>query len=145
MTLPLFFPHPEYVPSLPRRRMRTLFELCAVAGVACRASGAWTNRPVGVGFDPQFPLGCIQAEPQRGAVRISVPEGYAASELLMARYALGAMAFALFDLVSRESIRGAGWISIAPPRGRPAAARAMSNRERQRLFRQRRRAGDFKV
>ena len=140
MSLPLFFPHQKYVPSLPSAGAAPLHALCSQAGVPCKASGRWINRPVAIYFDKAHPNGYIWAEPQGGAVRIAVAHDYASSPQKMARYGLGAMAFALFDLVSRESIRGCEWSNIAPPRGRPHAAKPLSTKERQRIFRERKRA-----
>lgn len=53
-----------------------------------------------------------------------------------ARWALGAMAFMLFDGVARASIAGEPWARIARPRGRsPASRRPRSVAERVRLSR----------
>lgn len=49
----------------------------------------------------------------------------------LARYVLGAAAFALFDHVARESIRGALWARVENPRGPKFSGTARSARERQ--------------
>jgi hypothetical protein len=52
--------------------------------------------------------------------------------------ALGAMAYALFDVVARESLKGLTKIKL--PKGRPRkAGRPLSSKERQRRFRATRR------
>jgi hypothetical protein len=79
----------------------------------------------------------IEAEPgDYGKVRVGAPEKLDGQS--MARYAIGAMAYALMDGVARESIRGAAW-ARADRRGRPVrvAGSPKSNKERQRTFRAR--------
>jgi hypothetical protein len=139
MKLPLFFPNPTYVPKLPRRGALPLAEVCALADVACRATGRWTERLVIMDSDEKLPQGAVWAEPGGGTVRVVVPAAYRRSARARARYALGVLAYVLFDLVSRESIRGKDWAAIRTPVGRPRAARALSSAERQRRFRLRRR------
>ena len=47
MSIPLFFPAVHYVPRLKRTAtVMTLRALCDQAGVACKASGAWTDRVI---------------------------------------------------------------------------------------------------
>jgi len=140
MKLPLFFPHPTYVAKLPRRGALPLAKVCALAGVACRATGRWTERLVIMDSDDKLPQGAVWAEPSGGTVRIMVPSAYNGSGRARARYALGVLAYVLFDLVSRESIRGEDWTTINAPVGRPRAVRALNGAERQRRFRLRRQA-----
>jgi hypothetical protein len=135
MPTPLFFPPPRYraVLPLPAAGTVSVRELCAAAGVPCRASGGWTERRIQVvradGYD-------IEAEPGGwGTVRIAVPRRLKPGEAY--RHALAALAFGLMDLVARESIRGQRWARPAPPRGRPATGTAWSNAERQRAYRHR--------
>jgi hypothetical protein len=134
MSIPLFFPAVRYVPRLALSpRATTLRALCESAGVACKASGAWTERIVDVVAAQALE---IAAEPGDGApVRISVPPG---NRRHRARLALAAMAYGLHDLVARQSIRGESWTRIALPRGRIPSGAALSTRERQRRFRARR-------
>jgi hypothetical protein len=110
-----------------------LRKLCGVAGIACKASGAWTERIVDVieASDLQ-----ILAEPgDWSPVQISIPH---ASRRDAARLALAAMAYALHDLVAKQSIAGATWVRVSPPPGRIASGTALSAAERQRRFRERR-------
>lgn len=133
MPLPAFFPVPRPVPHLSLDLGISLRELCAAAGVACRASGEWTRRLIEVsGAEAPY----IEAEPLAwGRVRIGAPSGLDAQG--RARYALGAMAYALMDGVARESICGAPWASI-DRRGRPQGRAApKSNRQRQHEWRRR--------
>jgi hypothetical protein len=134
MSIPLFFPPVRYVPRLAlTSRATTLRALCASAGVACKASGPWTERVVDV--LPGKALEMV-AEPGDGApVQIAVPPGNGRQR---ARLALAAMAYGLHDLVARQSIRGEPWTRIALPRGRIPSGTALSARERQRRFRARR-------
>jgi hypothetical protein len=69
-----------------------------------------------------------------GAVRVGVPKRHGRSPVHAARYALGALAYALFDGVARESIRAADWSKIEVL-GRPKAGRAMTTAVRQRRYR----------
>jgi hypothetical protein len=128
MALPLFFPVPKFVPTVSRAHALTLRQVCERAGVACRASGAWTLRPISIVAGDSI---SVTAEPGSwGAVQIEVPRG--TSQQAAARLALGVLAYALMDGVARESIRGAAWAKPAPPRGRPRAGKALNIRERQR-------------
>lgn len=140
MTTPLFYPPPRYRAALPLPAAGTLSvrELCALAGVRCRASGGWTERRIQVVRADGY---AIEAEPGGwGAVRIAVPRRLKPIEAH--RHALAALAFGLMDLVARESIRGQPWARPAPPRGRPATGIARTNAERQRAHRRRvKRAG----
>ncbi|MFN3566675.1 MAG: hypothetical protein ACK4V1_11910 [Burkholderiaceae bacterium] len=134
MAIELFLPLPRFVPALSRARALTLREVCERAGVPCRASGAWTQRPIrilarGNGLS-------VVAEPGSwGAVQIEVPRG--TSERTAARLALGILAYGLLDRVARESIRGAPWAKPPAPRGRPRTGTALNVRERQRRLRAR--------
>jgi hypothetical protein len=51
-----------------------------------------------------------------------------------------AMAYAVHDLVAKQSISGAAWGRISAPRGRIALGTALSVAERQRRFRARQRS-----
>lgn len=130
MSTPLFFPIVSYAPHLPLNNPLTVSELCAMAGVRCRASGAWTKRQVEVVFGNRIQ---VIAEPgDWGNVQIVVKikskvEGY--------RFALAIMAYSIQDLVAKESIKGTPWSRIAIPRGRPKTGQALTTKERQRRFR----------
>ena len=133
MSIPLFFPPVRYVPRLAiSARATTLRALCDSAGVACKASGAWTDRVVDL-----VTAESVQISAQPGdwsAVQISLP---GSDQRNRARLALAIMAYALHDLVARQSIMGAPWAQISLPRGRIASGAALSTTERQRRFRAR--------
>lgn len=128
----LFYPPPIFRPKLKLARGVPLRELCAKAGVSCRASGAWTERQVEVATGQQLE---IWAEPgDWGAVRIEVPNAPPAEQ---ARMALLAMAYGLHDLVAKQSVAHQPWARLKPPRGRPPTGQALTTAERQRRFRKR--------
>ncbi len=135
MSLPVFFPAPVYVRHI-RGRSRTIAQLCRAAGVECRAYGNWVNRPVVIRAAGESIR--VVAEPgDWGMVEITVPASVQ-SEQERARLALGALAYSLFDGVARASVAGHEWSRAALPRGRqPGTARAKSNAERQKAFRDR--------
>ena len=134
MALPVFFAVPTYVSTI-RGKTMPLARLCVEAGVECQGVGRWIERPVIVNQAVSGELPSIQSEPNDyGVVAITVPHD-CASALLGARWALGAMAYVLFDRVARASIAGAPWARAAVPPGRhPGPRRALSNKERQRRF-----------
>lgn len=133
MSIPLYFPIPRYVARLASgSSYRPLRYWCEVAGVRCKASGAWVERPVQVLAGPV----AIIAEASPGN-RVAIRGPRNADRVSLARYALGALAYALMDGVARESIRGADWARPAARVGRPRTGRARNARERQRLFRAR--------
>ncbi len=135
MGLPVFFPLPTYVPSIPRTS-HSIAQLCELAGVECQALGRWTERPVLLRRGKRGQIPRIIAEPDDfGAVAITVPENMGTPRD-QARWALGALAYVLFDGVARASVAGTPWSRASLPVGRqPAAARARTNAERQRQFR----------
>ena len=150
MSTPLFFPIVQYVPRLELRNSLSIRELCSNAGVACRASGVWTERKVEVicGMRAQ-----VLAEPgDWGSVKITIASKPGASfpavarswslgmpvsrtEREQARYALAVLAFSLHDLVAKESIKGQPWLQVSPPKGRPRTGKALTTRERQIRYR----------
>ena len=131
MSIPLFYPPVRYLPRLQlSERATSLRELCGIAGVACKASGAWTDRVVDLSFAADLQ---IFAEPgDWSTVQITMPVDTPCNA---ARLALAVMAYALHDLVARQSIQGAPWARVAPPRGRIATGAALTTTERQRRFR----------
>lgn len=106
MALPLFFPISRIAAArIDPQAARPLHELLAMAGLPCRASGRCTERQVTVVAGRSLD---IEKEPgDWGGVRITVPAGMPVRDA--ARLAVGAMAYALMDLVARESIRGQAW------------------------------------
>jgi len=105
-----------------------------MAGVECRAFGKWVNRPVVIRASGD--VARIAAEPgDWGAVEITMPASIR-SKREQARFALGALAYSLFDGVARASVAGHEWSRASMPRGRrPGTARPKTNSERQRAFR----------
>jgi hypothetical protein len=138
MSLPVFFPPGKPVAQLPPVEASTIWttgELCRLAEVTCQASGSWTERQVELceGGD----ISAILYEPGYcGRVRILVPSTVAADARAAARYALGALAYSLMDLVARQSILGAAWTK-PDRRGRPKLPLGLklSNAQRQERFR----------
>jgi len=132
MSTILFFPHVTYVKALARRNSLTLAELCNRAGIKCRASGKWTEREVEIVRSDDT---AVTAEPgDWGRVRIEMRLRDARQQ---ARFALLVMAYGLHDLVAKQSVRGQEWARLKAPRGRPRQGRALTNKERQRRFRER--------
>lgn len=139
----LFFTHCNYVTSLKLESFFTIEELCKIAGIPCRASGSWINRKVEIRrFSPNDNTSAnsnllkslkIEAEPgDWGSVRITIEKDNKKNE---ARMALLILAYVLHDLVAKQSVAGYPWAKIPPPRGRIKTGKAMTNSERQRLFR----------
>ncbi len=138
MSTPLFYPIVRYAPRLSRQGSRfILSELFELAGVPCKATGPSTKREI---YLRKTNTPYILSEPHQGAVEI----GVAASPASMRakEYAIAAMAYALFDLVARESIRGNRRFCEIQKVGRPRIGRTRTNAERQRKFRERR---EFKL
>lgn len=129
-----FLPPPLFVPCLSdgnEKEFMTLRDLCGLAGVSCRASGPWVERRIRP-FEAETVT--IRAEPgDWGRVEVGLPE---LTVVLRARGALLVLAYGLHDLVARQSVQGADWARLRPPRGRAKSGRALSNNERQRRFRQ---------
>lgn len=134
-------PPPRIVPTLRMRKAMTIAALCEAAGVACRASGAWTQREVALELAAEP---AVEAEPGSwGRVRVGVPPAHSRNARERARFGLAVLAYSLMDPVARESIRGCDWARPGQ-RGRPTTG-ALSNRQRQAAFRARQRARAAKV
>ncbi|MFN0062928.1 MAG: hypothetical protein ACKVPX_10480 [Myxococcaceae bacterium] len=136
MSTDLFFPAPTYVAHLPRGvKFKALRAWCALAGVPCRASGRWAERPVAAHTTRSDG---ILAEATPGtAVVVNVKP---ASPEAVARQVIAALAYGLMDGAARASIAGAPWSKPSAKAGRPRTGRALTSRERQRRFRQRNRS-----
>lgn len=133
MSIPFFIPPVTYTPSLQLRSPMTIRELCQIAGISCKASGTWTERQVDLIHGKTIE---ILAEPgDWGNVRITIPER---NKVEKARTALAILAYGIYDVVARESIKGNIFFRIGPPRGRPRTGQALSVKERQRRFRRKR-------
>lgn len=128
--LPLRFPDPLRVDRIDRTGAVTIERLCELAKAPCRASGAWTQRPVVLHVLEEGQEPWIRAEVEDyGAVELGVPSlGGSATD--QARWALGCMAYSpLRDLVALASCSGQPWAPVSPelPAARrllPAQARA---------------------
>ena len=107
-----------------------------MADTRCEGLGAWTQRPI-VLCDAIETAPWLLAEPgDWGAVQIGAP--HHANRVRQSRWALGALAYVLFDGVARATVNGKEWARIERPRGRQhEARRVLSNAERQARFRER--------
>jgi len=136
MSIPLFFPPPHYVKSLPRTETGnaySLLSLCESIGIPCRASGDWVGRKVIIEFDTSIANLTITAEPgSQGSVQVTIPEKDRAHGN---KIALAAMAYAMHDLVAKQSIVNQQWNKLAPKKGRPKTSRPKTNKERQQKLR----------
>lgn len=108
---PLFFAPARYVPlvHMDEACVRSIRKWCDIAGIDCKASGAWVERRVGWMETPEMTL---TAQPGYvGDVLIGVPSRVVKhGEKEIARYVLQVMAYSeLFDGVVRESVRGVTW------------------------------------
>lgn len=135
MYTPFFVPPPRFTGRLILRRPRTVRELCALVGVPCRGSGEWTNRLVEVRYGSVLTITALPGD--WGSVVITAP---VRGVLAQSQLALYLLAYALHDLVAKESIRTTKLAQISPPKGRPRRTRPQSNAERQRRFRERQRS-----
>ena len=139
MSLPVFFPPVRFQRSIVESGI-PLSALCQLAGVHCKAIGRWVNREIVVrqaNAPGEESIVCEPGDWQK--VLITTPVGVA-NDQARARWALGALAFAIFDGVARASIAGQAWARAAMPRGPSTPQRvAMSNAQRQRRWRQRER------
>lgn len=96
------------------------------------ASGGWTERKVEIRHGSTC---MIESEPgDWGAVRITLIRSTKTKE---AQSALLILAYALHDLVAKGSIKNQAWSRIPTPRGRIKTGKALSNAERQKIFRER--------
>lgn len=134
MSIPLFLPLPQYQPLPHVAGAISVRALCGLAGVECKATGAWTERHVKIITADGAVPALVAAPGDWGLVKITLPTD---ERVRVARYALAIMAYALHDPVCRQSIAHAEWAAIAAPRGRPRLPKAASNAERQQRFRKR--------
>lgn len=135
MALPLFFPCVNYKPQVDRTGAITIERLCELSKVRCAAFGSWVNRQV-VLVPNHSKDGLVEAEPgDWNVVLIGIPTRYK-TETSQARWALGVMAYVMFDGVARASIAGQPWAVIEQSRGRrPGIRRPKTNAERQSAWR----------
>jgi hypothetical protein len=134
MSTYLFFPTPTYSQKLRIENSISLRELCLAAGISCKASGKWTKRRIALRYAEKLR---IIAEPgDWGAVLLYLPNKNL-KEKKLARIALQIMAYGLHDIAAKESIAGKKWTIPKPPSGRPRKPLTLSNAERQRRYRER--------
>jgi hypothetical protein len=103
--------------------------------------GRWVNREIIVVRASEPGEESIVCEPGDWQKVLIATPANCAGEVASARWALGALAYAVFDGVARASIAGQAWARAAVPPGPSPASRApMSNAQRQQRFRLRGRA-----
>lgn len=101
MSTPLFYPIPKYVKKVKSESSpATIAELCEINRISCKLTGNGANRQI---FIEDSEKGFIEIEPNDGAVRIGVPSEHSSER---EKYALAAMAYAVFDLAARASVKG---------------------------------------
>lgn len=120
--LPLWFPDPQHVDHIDRAGAVTVERLCELAQTQCRASGAWTQRPVVLHVIEAGKEPWLRAEREDyGAVEVGVPS-LAGNAIEQARWALGCLAYSpLRDPVALASCRRQDWarVSLDLPIARP--------------------------
>ena len=110
----------------------TISELFDVAEIECRVTGPSTERKVCLMVGDQIE---ITREPgPMGMVSLTLPPS---NDKTRAVLALGVLAYAVFDYVARESMKGHPLAKSALPHGRPRKVHPLSGAERQRRWRQR--------
>lgn len=132
MSLPVFFPTADVATALPPGKRFTLSELCKLAGVECRVTGAPAQRRLRVGESPV--LRAVRIPGPLSEVWLGVPPGNPRSRALKA---LGLLAYGAFDYGARETLRGLAIARPSPGPGRPSSGSALSAAERQRRYRER--------
>lgn len=149
MSIPLFFPPVRYVKRLRLERLHprdshrdshgyshvmTLESLCHKAGVPCRGTGLWIQRKVKL--VPGSNIDLTAEAGDWGKVQVRIPGLLKNISRKDARLAVAALAYALHDLVAKQSLLGNKWAQIKAPPGRPCHRQALTNKERQRRFRE---------
>jgi hypothetical protein len=132
MSLPVFFPTADVATTLPPGKRFTLRELCTLAGVECRVTGAPAERRLRVGESPV--LRAVRIPGPLSEVWLGIPRGNPRSRALKA---LGLLAYGAFDYGARETLRGLTIARPGPGPGRPSSGFALSAAERQRRYRER--------
>lgn len=127
-----FFTPTNYVSELKLLKPHSIAELCERVNIPCLASGNWTQRKVEIRYGEIL---TIEAEPgDWGAVRLTIKKS---TKIKEAQTALLILAYALHDLVAKESIKNLPWSKVPVPRGRIRTGKALTNAERQKIFRER--------
>lgn len=132
MSTTFFIPPPKYLQRLELVNPLDIAALCERVGIRCQASGAWINRRIEIKHGSEL---FVEAEPgDWGAIRITMPK---TTKLAEAKLALVVLAYSLNDLVARQSVKGHDFARVPIPKGRIKTGRALSNAERQKLYRER--------
>ncbi len=127
-----FYPPIIFLNSIKLNKPLSIARLCSQLKIPCKASGDWIERKVEIKYGQQL---IIESEPgDWGAVRITMKKSTVVKE---AQTALLVLAYALHDLVAKESIKNLTWSRIPVPMGRIKTGKALSNSERQQRFRNR--------
>lgn len=138
--MPTFFIVPLYIKKAEsfsletagvESSMHTIKELCDDARISCKATGEWVHRKVFIHHGDTARI----AVDIDGSVAIETTKRTRSS---IAREALLLLAYGVFDLVARESVKGLPWSRATPPAGRPKTGVALNNAERQARFRSKR-------
>jgi len=133
MSTELWYPIPTYH-TRPRfgGLTTTVKKLCATNSIQCRFEGVSSHRTIRL-VKSKKPF--IECTPNQGPVCIGTR--YPVTSEAAQEYALAAMAYAVFDLAARESVRGIKKFNQIRLVGRPRSGRIKSNAERQREYRER--------
>ena len=134
MATELWYPIPRYRSKLEEVGLKTTVSgLCEANGIPCKMEGPGAKRAV---FIVKSDTPFIDCTPHQQEVCIGTR--HAVKTKAAKKYALAAMAYAVFDLAARESVRGLKDFYEIKLIGRPRTGRVLSNAERQRKFRQKR-------
>lgn len=129
--IPVFLPKVKIVTKVKMGRELTIEELCQLANVECKVTGPSVRRIVSI-FDSDELI--IEREPgELGKVGIGLKTLAEKAEI----FALGVLAYAVFDYAARETMRGLPESQSVFPVGRPRKAHVLSGAERQRRYRAR--------
>jgi hypothetical protein len=134
--LPTWMPKVKIAAKAPRglpsgRKPSTVRSLCRDAGIECRVTGPSTERKI---YLCDGLLDVVREPGSLGAVSIRLP--CSDDKKKRAILALGILAYAVFDYVARESMRGRPEARQSLPLGRPRKAHPLSGAERQRRWRE---------
>lgn len=129
--IPVFLPKVKIVTKVRMGREFTIEKLCQLAKIECKATGPSIRRIVSI-FDSDELV--IEREPgELGKVGIGLKTLAKKAEI----FALGVLAYAVFDYAARETMRDLPESKSVFPVGRPRKPRALSGAERQGRYRER--------
>lgn len=135
MGLPVFFPQPSIVRTLPPGVDVSFRALCESAGVACKVTGISARRPIKIADSRE--LMAARLPGSLSPVWLGVPPSSPRRRALLA---LGLLAYGVFDYAARETLRGLPESRATAGSGRPREGRALTGAERQRRHRQKTRS-----